>query len=106
MPDALNQTPDSVRSPHPHTFNSDLRTQLLLKPEPARRLLSEPSFESFHNGTECRLYDILGAHLMSVNGNEGVWFSLWAPNAEHVTVIGDFNQWDKSASPLSPASRS
>ncbi len=40
---------------------------------------------------------------MSVNGTEGTQFSIWAPNAERVLVIGDFNHWDKSASPLSPS---
>ncbi len=64
-------------------------------------LLPAPVFYSFHDGTDCRLPDTLGAHEMTVNGTPGTHFALWAPNAERVTVIGDFNRWNKTANPLS-----
>ena len=45
-------------------------------------------------GNHLRLYDKLGAHPMHHEGHDGVHFAVWAPNAERVSVIGDFNGWD------------
>jgi 1,4-alpha-glucan branching enzyme len=45
-------------------------------------------------GTHLRLYDKLGAHIIDHEGARGVHFAVWAPNAERVSVIGDFNAWD------------
>ncbi len=48
----------------------------------------------FNAGKHWQLYNMLGAHLHSVDGVEGVLFAVWAPAAERVSVVGDFNQWD------------
>lgn len=49
----------------------------------------------FKKGSHFTLYDKLGAHLKKINGiKEGASFSVWAPNAENVSLIGDFNNWD------------
>ncbi|MBL8789446.1 MAG: 1,4-alpha-glucan branching enzyme, partial [Rhizobiales bacterium] len=45
-------------------------------------------------GNHLRLYDKLGAHPMNHEGADGVHFAVWAPNAQRVSVIGDFNNWD------------
>jgi 1,4-alpha-glucan branching enzyme len=45
-------------------------------------------------GTHLRLYDRLGAHPMHHEGADGVHFAVWAPNAERVSVVGEFNGWD------------
>lgn len=45
-------------------------------------------------GKHYRLYEKLGAHVRTVDGQSGVNFAVWAPNADDVEVIGDFNQWD------------
>ncbi len=45
-------------------------------------------------GTHRRLYDKLGAHPMIHEGVAGVHFAVWAPNAQRVSVVGDFNDWD------------
>ncbi|MBB5984860.1 1,4-alpha-glucan branching protein GlgB [Sphingobium lignivorans] len=45
-------------------------------------------------GTHFRLFDKLGAHLISHEGAEGVHFAVWAPNAQRVALVGDFNDWD------------
>ena len=45
-------------------------------------------------GTHWRSYERLGAHLRSVDGIQGVNFAVWAPNADSVSVVGDFNHWD------------
>ncbi|NJW54463.1 1,4-alpha-glucan branching protein GlgB, partial [Salinimicrobium sp. CDJ15-91] len=46
-------------------------------------------------------YNKLGSHLMEYMGTKGVYFALWAPNAEKISVIGDFNNWDREAHPMS-----
>jgi 1,4-alpha-glucan branching enzyme len=51
-------------------------------------------------GTHYRTYEKLGAHLREVNGVAGVHFAVWAPNATHVSVVGDFNSWSPHAHPL------
>ena len=56
----------------------------------------------FNEGRHFRLYDKLGAHPMTVGGVSGVLFAVWAPNAERVFVVGDFNGWDGTRHPLSP----
>ena len=55
----------------------------------------------FHEGTNFRAYDFLGAHLAANNEENGVWFRVWAPSAKAVSVTGDFCVWDKYAYPMS-----
>lgn len=49
----------------------------------------------FKAGRHFNLYDKLGSHQMNVNGVDGIYFAVWAPNAEKVSVIGDFNYWNR-----------
>ncbi|WP_424493504.1 1,4-alpha-glucan branching protein GlgB [Salinimicrobium sp. GXAS 041] len=65
-------------------------------------LLTEFDIHLFREGKHFHLYEKLGSHLMEYMGTEGVYFALWAPNAKHVSVIGNFNQWDKQAHPMKP----
>ncbi|HTC61330.1 MAG TPA: 1,4-alpha-glucan branching protein GlgB [Candidatus Saccharimonadales bacterium] len=55
-------------------------------------------------GTYDRAYEKLGAHLSERNGQRGVQFAVWAPNAESVSVIGDFNNWNPSTDTMRPSS--
>ncbi len=50
----------------------------------------------FHQGTNYNAYEYLGAHFAKENGIEGVIFRVWAPNATEVSVVGEFNDWNKS----------
>lgn len=50
----------------------------------------------FHEGTLYESYKMLGAHIMKMNGKIGVRFTVWAPNALDVSVVGDFNEWQHS----------
>ncbi len=69
-------------------------------------LLTENDLYLFNEGTHYRLYEKLGAHPLTANGPEGTYFAVWAPNAEHVFVMGDFNAWDKESHPLRPRGES
>ncbi len=60
----------------------------------------------FHQGTNYNSYDYLGAHLTVKNGESGVLFRVWAPNAKSVSVIGDFNNWSESASKMTKINNS
>jgi 1,4-alpha-glucan branching enzyme len=63
-------------------------------------LLTDHDIYLFKEGSHFKLHEKLGAHRMTVNGVPGIFFSVWAPNAEGVSVIGDFNQWNPDRHPL------
>ena len=56
----------------------------------------------FNEGSHFRLYDKLGAHVVTDNGVTGTYFAVWAPDAEVVSVIGEFNGWNKDSHQLAP----
>ncbi len=56
--------------------------------------LSDAELHLIGEGNELRLYDKLGAQLRLIDGVHGTAFSVWAPNAKRVSVVGDFNDWD------------
>ena len=51
-------------------------------------------------GTHRRIWQVLGAHLITHEGVDGVHFAVWAPNAQRVSVVGDFNIWDGRRHPM------
>jgi 1,4-alpha-glucan branching enzyme len=69
-------------------------------------LLSEDDIYLFNEGTHGRLAEKLGAHQVVDGETAGTYFAVWAPNAERVSVVGDFNEWDREAHPLRPRGRS
>ncbi len=56
--------------------------------------------KKFQAGICYNIYDYLGAHKMTVNGVEGMYFAVWAPNAVRVSLVGDFNNWDGRVLPM------
>jgi 1,4-alpha-glucan branching enzyme len=54
----------------------------------------------FVSGKHFRLYEKMGAHLQVVNQTHGTYFSVWAPNAQQVVVMGNFNEWNRESHPL------
>ena len=54
----------------------------------------------FNEGKHYNIYEKMGAHPMTVDGVEGVLFAVWAPNADRVSVVGNFNNWDGRRHPM------
>jgi 1,4-alpha-glucan branching enzyme len=65
--------------------------------------LGEVDVHLLAEGTHARLYEKLGAHPISADGTEsGARFAVWAPNAETIDVLGDFNGWRRGETPMRP----
>ena len=67
---------------------------------PDTRFITEFDQYLFGQGTHYDLYNKLGAHPMTVDEEEGVYFAVWAPHAAAVSIVGDFNEWDENATPM------
>ena len=65
--------------------------------ESAYSFITEFDQYLFGQGTHYDLYNKLGAHPMTIEGQKGVFFAVWAPNARKVSVVGNFNRWDREA---------
>ncbi|MCL2390803.1 MAG: 1,4-alpha-glucan branching enzyme, partial [Endomicrobia bacterium] len=63
-------------------------------------IFTKDDIHFFCEGSHFRMYEKMGSRLISKDGASGAYFSVWAPNAKSVSVIGDFNFWDKEAHPL------
>ncbi len=63
-------------------------------------LIGDLDLHLFGEGRHWHIYQILGSHLAEVEGIPGVRFAVWAPNAERVSVVGDFNAWDGRTNPM------
>ncbi|MDH4231640.1 MAG: 1,4-alpha-glucan branching protein GlgB, partial [Nitrospirota bacterium] len=62
--------------------------------------LTDHDIYLFKQGNHFRLYEKMGAHVMTVSGREGIHFAVWAPNAARVCVAGNFNEWNTESHPL------
>lgn len=85
-------------------------TETVDSPIPSTRsdvsLLTAQDLYLFNEGRHFRAYNKLGAHLIDAGGERGTCFSVWAPNAREVSVIGSFNQWDDRKHRLKPRGNS
>ena len=68
--------------------------------------ISELDTYLFAKGTHYEIYEKMGAHLAEEDGKAGTYFSVWAPNARSVSVVGDFNNWDRMAHLMQPVQQS
>ena len=62
--------------------------------------LSDMDQHLFSEGNHWHIYQKLGAHLRQVDKIDGVYFAVWAPNAQRVSIVGDFNHWDGRCNPM------
>jgi 1,4-alpha-glucan branching enzyme len=69
---------------------------------PAPPLLGPEDLHLWNEGRHLRAWDHLGAHLGERDGQAGVHFAVWAPNAQHVSVVGDWNGWERGKDALAP----
>ena len=58
--------------------------------------------EAYTSGEAIRAWEFMGSHAQERDGKQGYVFRVWAPHAEEVSVVGDFNHWEEGAHPLSP----
>lgn len=63
-------------------------------------VFEEDLLNLFHSGLNFRAYEYLGAHMKKYNNKQGIFFRTWAPNAISVSVVGDFNNWDRTSHPM------
>lgn len=63
-------------------------------------LFSDYDIYLFKEGNHYSIYNKLGSHPISFDGLDGTYFAVWAPNAKSISVIGDFNQWQRESYPL------
>src|SRR5437868_1959809 len=63
-------------------------------------IMGEIDLHLFSEGQHWQLYEQFGAHLRGIGETEGVYFAVWAPNAQRVSVVGDFNGWDGRVNPM------
>src|SRR3984893_2751672 len=63
-------------------------------------ILGELDMHLFKEGNHYEIFEKFGAHLTEINGHPGCHFAVWAPNAQRVSVVGDFNGWDGRAHPM------
>lgn len=65
-------------------------------------ILYDDDISTFQQGTNYALYNKFGSKPMTVLGREGYHFTVWAPNATKITVVGEFNNWNLETHPLQP----
>jgi 1,4-alpha-glucan branching enzyme len=63
-------------------------------------IMGEVDLHLFAEGNDLQIYEKFGAQIRSIGGVGGVYFAVWAPNAQRVSVIGDFNRWDGRVHPM------
>ena len=56
----------------------------------------------FNNGRHYEIFEKMGAHPKKYKGKSGMYFAVWAPHAEQIGVVGDFNSWNPEANPMQP----
>jgi 1,4-alpha-glucan branching enzyme len=63
-------------------------------------IMGEVDLHLFAEGQHWKIYEKFGAHLRTIGDTAGVYFAVWAPNAQRVSVVGDFNGWDARVNPM------
>lgn len=87
--------------PYQLRISVDGKENLVYDPYAFPLEISSFDLHLFNEGNLHQGYRVLGSHVRQINGVNGIRFSVWAPNAERVSVIGDFNRWDGRVNPMS-----
>ena len=94
-------TPNGEAKSKPVKINrADQRSSVNFKPVEPYSRFTEFDICLFQSGKHYKLYEKLGSHVIKFNGIVGTYFAVWAPNAQHVSVIGNFNGWNRSSHSL------
>jgi 1,4-alpha-glucan branching enzyme len=106
-PDGLFEAIVPVEEGAAHEFDYRLRitepgghTREIDDPYRYGQVLTDFDLHLFAEGTHYRAWDILGSRCITIGTARGVHFAVWAPNAQRVSVIGDFNRWDGRVNPM------
>ena len=86
--------------PHLHEINKKGESHEFIDPYSFEALLNEDDLTRYNQDSHWQSYLFLGAHHHSHHDIDGILFAVWAPNAERVSVIGDFNDWDGRVHPM------
>ena len=74
--------------------------ELVASQDQGSTLLTPFDLHLFNEGRHTRLFEKFGAHIVEVNGRRGTHFAVWAPNAEQVSIVGEFNAWNPDSTPM------
>ncbi len=91
-------TVDQDAAPHEFAYRVRIhegeRTREIVDPYRFGQIISDLDLHLFSEGTHLQAWEKLGSHGLTIDAVAGVHFAVWAPNAQRVSVIGDFNRWD------------
>ncbi len=99
-PDGLFEGPVSETSPYLLRITWPGAIQDTEDPYSFGPLLGDLDLHLFSEGRHFKLAEALGANVVTIDGVRGTRFAVWAPNAQRVAVIGDFNTWDARRHPM------
>ena len=85
---------------HVETMNGHGNFLRISETDTVPSIVAEHDLEQFRTGRHPTMYEHLGSHPKQMNGVNGTLFAVWAPNAERVSVIGDFNDWHANRNPM------
>ena len=88
------EVPETLAAARTRTSRKGAKAQSQKPPSEFSPMLGELDLHLFGEGRHERIYEKLGAHLITHEGQHGVAFAVWAPNAKSVTVVGNFNEWN------------
>ena len=85
---------------HLRIVKQDGSEELMRDPYQFGPVMGDIDLHLFREGQHWKIYDKFGAHLRTIGDAAGVYFAVWAPNAQRVSVVGDFNDWDGRRHPM------
>ena len=91
---------DAAQGNYKLRLSVDDEIMTLSDPYASESIFSDMDFHLFGEGNHFEIYNYLGAQIRTVNGVSGVNFAVWAPNAQGIALVGDFNDWDGRRHPM------